>query len=101
MLGLLSLGVAACQPKADGGTEAVPTDSMGQACLGFEDQEACAQVVQSCLDGGGTFESIALVNTGAQPPMFNIVCRGTESATDPASAPDDPTERPLSTTTQP
>ncbi len=80
-LGLLSLVLTACAPQAEDASQPVE-DPVSQACQGFEDQQACAQVLQSCIDSGGTFESIALVNTGDQAPMFNIVCRGTETDVD-------------------
>lgn len=89
LLGLIALaGLAACQPQADvSDVAAAEPDQITQACQGFEDQEACQQVVQSCLDSGGTFESIALINSTDGEPMFNIVCRGPDASEDPLPLP--------------
>ncbi|MBP6863350.1 MAG: hypothetical protein KBC57_13465 [Neisseriaceae bacterium] len=104
LLGLLTLvGLAACQPQ----TEAEPAvaeptgDQITQVCQGFEDQAACQQVVQSCLDSGGTFESIALVNSVDSESMFNIVCRGTDAGTDPAPLPGPQDTEPAPTASNP
>lgn len=95
LLGVISLiSLTACQPQNDVSNntdiEVLEGDPVTQACQGFEDQEACQQVVQSCLDSGGAFESIALIDTADNEPMFNIVCRGPE-----ADATADPIELPL------
>lgn len=84
-LGLLGLTVAACQPQA---TDDPSAERIALACQGFEDQEACQQVIQSCLDSDGEFESIALVNSADNQPMFNIVCRGPDAGPDPVPVPE-------------
>lgn len=89
LLGLfVSLGLAACQPQGQNeeGATKQEGDQITLACQGFEDQAACQQVVENCLDSGGTFESIALVNSTDQS-MFNIVCRGPDATADPVPIP--------------